>query len=425
MLVSRRKRKESKVIKVYLNNKILEQVTTMKYLSIIMDHKFSFKEHVTYVAERCTKLIHSLSRSAKVTWGIKQEALKTIYKGVILHLLLYGAPVWIDVMKYEHNKQKYIRLQRLINIRTAKEFRTTSSEALCILTGLTPIINKTEEAVKQYNVRKRNGSQKQELDNVIDFKDWPHPAYCVIITEAKDYKDPTVQAYTDGSKGGRGVGSGAAIFIGKKIVAQIKFRLDSKFSDNQAEQLAVIKALEATESINTRENSPRTATVLTDSRTTLDSLQNSNNHAYLIEEIRKRVATLQGSKWKIEFSWVKAHVGIYGNEIADILAKDAARSNDIDIVFSRIPISTLNYELEEESRQRWQKAWENCSKTAITKQYFSTFQERLNMKIRVTQNIAAMMTGHGKTRAYLHRFKLLENAKCACIQGDQTIDHLL
>jgi len=67
MLVSRRKRKESKVIKVYLNNKILEQVTTMKYLGIIMDHKFSFQEHITHVAERCTKLIHSLSRSVKVT----------------------------------------------------------------------------------------------------------------------------------------------------------------------------------------------------------------------------------------------------------------------------------------------------------------------------------------------------------------------
>jgi len=41
------------------------------------------------------------------------------------------------------------------------------------------------------------------------------------------------------------------------------------------------------------------------------------------------------------------------------------------------------------------------------------------------QNIAAMMTGHGKTRAYLHRFKILENATCPCEQGDQTIDHLL
>jgi hypothetical protein len=39
--------------------------------------------------------------------------------------------------------------------------------------------------------------------------------------------------------------------------------------------------------------------------------------------------------------------------------------------------------------------------------------------------MAAMITGHGKTRAYLHRFKLRENALCACQQGDQTTDHLL
>ena len=208
MLVTRRKRKEPRVIKVYLNNKILEQVTTMKYLGINLDHKFTFKEHIKYAAERCAKLIHSLSRSAKVTWGIKHEAMKTIYKGAILPLLLYGAPVWIDAVQYEYNKQKYIRVQRLINIRTAKAFRTTSSEALCILTGITPIIIKMEEAVKMYNARKTKAGHTQEMDNALDYKDWPHPTDCPIITVSEDNKDPTIQAYTDGSKGEQGVGSG-------------------------------------------------------------------------------------------------------------------------------------------------------------------------------------------------------------------------
>ena len=47
MLVSRRKRKEPKVINVYLNNKPLEQFTTMKYLGIILDSKFRSKDHIT------------------------------------------------------------------------------------------------------------------------------------------------------------------------------------------------------------------------------------------------------------------------------------------------------------------------------------------------------------------------------------------
>ena len=89
-----------------MNNKKLKQVTTLKYLGIIMDHKFTFKEHIAYVTERCAKLIHELSRAAKISWGIKHEAMKTIYKGDILPLLLYGAPVWIDAMKFEYNKRK-------------------------------------------------------------------------------------------------------------------------------------------------------------------------------------------------------------------------------------------------------------------------------------------------------------------------------
>jgi len=155
MFISRRKRKEAKEIKVYLNNK----VTTMKYLGIIIDNKFRFSEHISYVAERCTKLIHSLSKSAKVSWGLKHEVLKTIFKRAILPLLLYGAPVWLEAMKYEYNRLQYIRVQRLTNIRMAKAFGTTSREALCTLTGMTPIIIKTEEGVKQYNIRKGKGSQ--------------------------------------------------------------------------------------------------------------------------------------------------------------------------------------------------------------------------------------------------------------------------
>jgi hypothetical protein len=157
----------------------------MKYLGIIIDNKFKFSYHVSYAAERCTKLIYSLSKSAKISWGLKHEALKTIYKGAILTLLLYGAPVWIEAMKYEYNRLKYFRVQRLINIKIAKAFRTTSSEALCILTGMTPIIIKTEEAVKRYNIRKGKGSQTHLFDSEVELKNRPHPADVVKIIEVK------------------------------------------------------------------------------------------------------------------------------------------------------------------------------------------------------------------------------------------------
>jgi hypothetical protein len=99
LLISRKKLKETKEIKVYLNNKPLEHVTATKYLGIITD-KFIFSKHISYADERCEKLIYSLSKSAQISRGLKHKALKTIYKGAILPLLLCGAPVWIEAMKY-------------------------------------------------------------------------------------------------------------------------------------------------------------------------------------------------------------------------------------------------------------------------------------------------------------------------------------
>jgi len=158
MIISRRKRKENKEINIYLNNKPLQQVSTMKYLGIVIDDKFKFSKHISYAAERSSKLIHSLSKLAKLTWGLNHKALQTIYKGAVLPLLIYSAPVWAEAMMFEYNRIKYVRVQRLMNIKIAKEFCTTSSEALCILVGMTPIIIRTEEPVNQYFLRKGKGT---------------------------------------------------------------------------------------------------------------------------------------------------------------------------------------------------------------------------------------------------------------------------
>ena len=136
-------------------------------------------------------------------------------------------------MKYSYNRLKYFRVQRLMNRCMAKAFRTTSSEALCIVTGMTAIIIKTEEAVKQYNIRKRKGSQTQLIDREVELKIWPHPADVVKIMEYNGNMEQTIQIYTDGSKNEHGVGSGVAIFVEKELKAQLKFKLDNKCSKSQ------------------------------------------------------------------------------------------------------------------------------------------------------------------------------------------------
>jgi ribonuclease HI len=216
-----------------------------------------------------------------------------------------------------------------------------------------------------------------------------------------------------------------AIFAGNELATTQNFKLYNRCSNNQGEQQAIAKALEALETMGIEDNSPRTAGIITDSRISLDSIKIVNNHSYLIEEIRKRLSRLERSNWEVAFACVKAHSGNLGNELADQLAKRAARGKDKTACCSRMPLGALFRELEEETKMKCQRKWEESPKAAQTKQFYPNITEKLKSKIDVTSKLTALVTGHGKTRAYLQRFKLSESATCPCNKGDQTADRLL
>jgi len=72
---------------------------------------------------------------------------------------------------------------------------------------------------------------------------------------------------------------------------------------------------------------------------TLASLKNNNIHRFLIEEIRRKLMEMGKTNWKIQFCWVKAHVGIQVNELADTLAKEAGTNMDIKECYKKVPKS--------------------------------------------------------------------------------------
>jgi ribonuclease HI len=244
---------------------------------------------------------------------------------------------------------------------------------LCIVADTTPILLKIEEAVRIYNLKKGRENQTHAIDREVEFKYWQHPADEAKILEADKHKNQIIHAYTDGSKTRHGIGSGVSLYIGTDLALQENFKLDNRYSNNQAEQLAITKALEAIGKIDIIEDTPGTATIFTDSRISVDSIINTRNHGHLIEEIRKKMTSLERANWNIELSLVKAHVEIIGNELADRLGKAAASDSDAKIVFNRLPMSTLISKIEEKTKLKWQKEWEECTKAGIKKVFFYFF----------------------------------------------------
>ena len=116
--------------------------------------------------------------------------------------------------------------------------------------------------------------------------------------------------------------------------------------------------------------------------------------------------------------------GYNGKRVSRHASKKAEKDESLTKEYNRIPKRVVTRELEEESVRKWQRNWTQPTKESTTKEYFPNVEERLKMKLNPTQNFT-IVAGHRKTKAYLHRFKIIQDPTCTCGKAVQTTDHLI
>ena len=57
--------------------------------------------------------------------------------------------------------------------------------------------------------------------------------------------------------------------------------------------------------------------------------------------------------------------------------------------------------------------------------FFPNVRDRLKTKLKVSSRFTAILTGYGKTKAYLQRFHIIENSMCPYNKSEQSVDHIL
>ena len=158
-------------------------------------------------------------------------------------------------MHRKSNTAKIRIVQRLTNIKLAKAYRTTSYEALCVLTGITPTRIELENMAKLYNIT-QGKNQNDLYDAPFIYRWWPHLAKAIELHNKRDDIQYKMEIYTDGSKNEKGVRSGVAIFAHGNLSHQLRYKLAEKCSNNQAVQRAIVKAMKKSKEVANNTKKP-------------------------------------------------------------------------------------------------------------------------------------------------------------------------
>lgn len=99
--------------------------------------------------------------------GCPRSSKREVLCGALHNIILYGAPVWVDVF----NHKKYVNLltstQRNMLIRVASSYRTASAEALQVVAGVVPIDLMIRESVCLFEFKEDGKSGRKEAREMI------------------------------------------------------------------------------------------------------------------------------------------------------------------------------------------------------------------------------------------------------------------
>lgn len=111
----------------------------MKYLGLILDSRWKFKEHVSNVVPRVERVLGALHRLLPNIGG-PDEAVRRLYAGVVRSMALYGSPVWANSLSKDRRSRAQLNaLQRRVAIRIVRGYRTISYEAAMLLARCPPL----------------------------------------------------------------------------------------------------------------------------------------------------------------------------------------------------------------------------------------------------------------------------------------------
>ncbi|KMQ88059.1 reverse transcriptase [Lasius niger] len=101
----------------------IDLAPSIKYLGILIDVHWTFSHHFRYIEEKANRVIRALNWLMPNLKG-PDERRRRLFANVIMSVILYGAPVWGDVLATSRLLPALYRLQRTVAQRVISAYRT-------------------------------------------------------------------------------------------------------------------------------------------------------------------------------------------------------------------------------------------------------------------------------------------------------------
>ena len=296
-----------------------------RYLGVEIDYELNWKHHISTKIDKCRNLMAIISPNVRHQFGPKPKLVRWAYTGVIRPKLLYACQAWANKLTVKQIKCMK-RLDRQTTTAMAPIRRSSPQASMEIIFDLTPIELLIEQLGTASFIRTRahlqpfTNSPKGHLNkwaHIVDQLNLPmdtdkientttinRPYNANIVSLSNDTKKyighSEYTAYTDGSKIDGKTGAGIIIY---------------KLANNTVKS----------------------------------------------ETVHRTIGELSQLGYdipRLTLTWIKAHVGYEGNEMADLAAKQGAQEPDMSIKID-VPISTteISNKLKELINNKWMLRW--------------------------------------------------------------------
>ncbi|QRV96301.1 ribonuclease H-like protein [Ceratobasidium sp. AG-Ba] len=261
---------------------------------------------------------------------------------------------------------------------------------------------------------------------------------------ALEHVNTDVRIYSDGSGIDGGIGAAAVLCRDGQPDKVLRLHLgsDKRHVVYEAELVGAMLALH----LLANEREADTAWIGIDNQAVLHTMRspviNAAPHLVLaISDLTRRLIRSHPGL-SVTTTWVPAHVGVPGNELADVAAKEAARGISSDAQdlppYLRNEVTAspaaAKQAFKEAQRELWRQRW--SGETSSSNARIRTIDESTpsnafhklaqSMPRRHASLLIQLRTGHIPLNAYLYRFGLRESANCPnCDQRAETVEHFL